>query len=258
MSIEQDECAICLCPLANDIGILDCKHRFCYSCIKKWASTENSCCLCKTKFSSISLEKNTKECVACNTRSGRNKKVKEKVNVEDRSQADTNGPEFTLNLLPFLLAHMGPMFGIESSTSMSMEVHVLNEGTGRVDVLHSRHGGGLLSSTSTSGRGFEMNSNSTSATTGSSGGSSFMHSGVEAMSAGRHHPSPDIFRSPSSAVEIGTASRGNFTSTFTNPSIGSSSSSSNSTSFNGRSYNINIQKKRKCENTKLSQTNFQG
>ena len=77
MSVEQDDCSICLCPLSNDIGILECKHRFCYSCINTWAKNENSCCLCKTKFSSISHEKNVKECVASNTRSGRNKKIQE-------------------------------------------------------------------------------------------------------------------------------------------------------------------------------------
>ena len=61
MSHEQDECAICLCPFSNDIGVLDCKHSFCYSCISQWSKSENSCCLCKKKFSSIRHEKNMKD-----------------------------------------------------------------------------------------------------------------------------------------------------------------------------------------------------
>jgi hypothetical protein len=54
-SPETASCAICMCePDREDISNIDgCAHLFCFSCIGKWADTENSCPLCKSRFSRI-------------------------------------------------------------------------------------------------------------------------------------------------------------------------------------------------------------
>jgi hypothetical protein len=50
-----DNCCICMCEVESDdlAGINGCEHRFCFSCIEKWAERENSCPLCKNRFSKI-------------------------------------------------------------------------------------------------------------------------------------------------------------------------------------------------------------
>jgi hypothetical protein len=52
---ELASCAICMCePDREDISNIDgCAHLFCFSCIGKWSDTENSCPLCKSRFSRI-------------------------------------------------------------------------------------------------------------------------------------------------------------------------------------------------------------
>jgi hypothetical protein len=54
-SPELASCAICMCePDREDVSNIDgCAHLFCFSCIGKWSDTENSCPLCKTRFSRI-------------------------------------------------------------------------------------------------------------------------------------------------------------------------------------------------------------
>lgn len=37
----------------NDLGELQCGHRFCFDCISQWADISTTCCLCKTAFRSI-------------------------------------------------------------------------------------------------------------------------------------------------------------------------------------------------------------
>ena len=48
-------CAICMCePDHEDVSNIDgCSHLFCFECIGKWADTENTCPLCKTRFCKI-------------------------------------------------------------------------------------------------------------------------------------------------------------------------------------------------------------
>ncbi|CAG9329354.1 unnamed protein product [Blepharisma stoltei] len=46
-------CGICLNPIEFQ-GKLDCcKHPFCFDCIERWSETENTCPLCKLRFTSI-------------------------------------------------------------------------------------------------------------------------------------------------------------------------------------------------------------
>lgn len=54
-SPEMVSCAICMCePDREDVSNIDgCAHLFCFSCIGKWSDTENSCPLCKSRFSRI-------------------------------------------------------------------------------------------------------------------------------------------------------------------------------------------------------------
>lgn len=53
---EPLSCRICMCEIEkNEEAKIDgCSHRFCYSCIGKWAERENTCPLCKQRFSKIS------------------------------------------------------------------------------------------------------------------------------------------------------------------------------------------------------------
>jgi Ring finger domain len=51
----DEACCICLTvPEPNEVATIDgCAHCFCYGCIRTWSETENSCPLCKTRFTSI-------------------------------------------------------------------------------------------------------------------------------------------------------------------------------------------------------------
>jgi hypothetical protein len=40
-------CSICLNPLREKVGRLDCGHDFCYVCIEKWIKINSHCPLCK-------------------------------------------------------------------------------------------------------------------------------------------------------------------------------------------------------------------
>ena len=47
---NYDECVICLDPLISELSMLDCKHIFHKSCIKKWSKQQRFCPMCKTDF----------------------------------------------------------------------------------------------------------------------------------------------------------------------------------------------------------------
>lgn len=55
---REAECVICMENKldSNFVGILNCKHEFCFSCIENWAKHENTCPLCKEAFTTISKE----------------------------------------------------------------------------------------------------------------------------------------------------------------------------------------------------------
>lgn len=48
-------CCICMCDIeAEEVAEIDgCAHRFCFGCIEKWAERENTCPLCKARFTKI-------------------------------------------------------------------------------------------------------------------------------------------------------------------------------------------------------------
>lgn len=53
---EPVSCCICMCePEKEEVSrISGCDHLFCFDCIGKWADRENTCPLCKARFTSIS------------------------------------------------------------------------------------------------------------------------------------------------------------------------------------------------------------
>jgi hypothetical protein len=48
-------CCICMCePEAHELSMINgCDHRFCFQCIDQWSDRENSCPLCKVRFTKI-------------------------------------------------------------------------------------------------------------------------------------------------------------------------------------------------------------
>mmetsp|Transcript_29283 Transcript_29283/g.68832 ORF Transcript_29283/g.68832 Transcript_29283/m.68832 type:complete len:392 (-) Transcript_29283:1645-2820(-) len=48
-------CCICMCDVEpNDLASINgCDHQFCFGCIEKWSERENSCPLCKIRFTKI-------------------------------------------------------------------------------------------------------------------------------------------------------------------------------------------------------------
>mmetsp|Transcript_17683 Transcript_17683/g.50914 ORF Transcript_17683/g.50914 Transcript_17683/m.50914 type:complete len:328 (+) Transcript_17683:167-1150(+) len=48
-------CCICMCDVKlDDLSCINgCDHRFCFECIEKWSERENSCPLCKNRFTKI-------------------------------------------------------------------------------------------------------------------------------------------------------------------------------------------------------------
>ena len=53
---EAVSCCVCVCePEKEEVSSINgCDHLFCFDCIGKWADRENTCPLCKTRFTSIS------------------------------------------------------------------------------------------------------------------------------------------------------------------------------------------------------------
>ena len=48
-------CCICMCDVEHEeLALINgCEHQFCFGCIEKWAERENTCPLCKVRFSKI-------------------------------------------------------------------------------------------------------------------------------------------------------------------------------------------------------------
>jgi len=52
---EPSDCCICMCEPEKEeaAGVDGCEHVFCFGCIEKWAERENTCPLCKNRFTNI-------------------------------------------------------------------------------------------------------------------------------------------------------------------------------------------------------------
>uniref|UniRef100_A0A8C0FR39 RING-type E3 ubiquitin transferase n=1 Tax=Bubo bubo TaxID=30461 RepID=A0A8C0FR39_BUBBB len=44
---SEDRCPICLITLDNAALTMPCLHRFCFSCIQRWAEIKPECPLCR-------------------------------------------------------------------------------------------------------------------------------------------------------------------------------------------------------------------
>lgn len=55
IAAENELCTICMCEATcEEVSTVDgCSHKFCFNCIGKWADRENTCPLCKARFSKI-------------------------------------------------------------------------------------------------------------------------------------------------------------------------------------------------------------
>jgi len=76
----QAECTICLSNDSPDVGVLKCKHAFCFGCIESWSEHENSCPLCKVRFAFIDR--------FVTSPNDPNKPVKTRVKIKKRNQGD--------------------------------------------------------------------------------------------------------------------------------------------------------------------------
>lgn len=61
---EEISCCICYTDEIEEYGVLDCKHSFCFSCIKDWANVTNNCPLCKTEFMNITQKDKNRNFIA--------------------------------------------------------------------------------------------------------------------------------------------------------------------------------------------------
>lgn len=52
---QAENCPICLDPVSNYRGILDCNHEYCKECISEWTNNDNSCPLCKHKSKTLRI-----------------------------------------------------------------------------------------------------------------------------------------------------------------------------------------------------------
>ncbi|CAM9261576.1 unnamed protein product, partial [Discosporangium mesarthrocarpum] len=52
MKSDNESCSICLSVPTNR-GVIPCGHGFCFACILTWSKTENTCPLCKGRFTTI-------------------------------------------------------------------------------------------------------------------------------------------------------------------------------------------------------------
>ncbi|CAJ1898719.1 unnamed protein product [Cylindrotheca closterium] len=110
-------CCICMCDAepSNLASINGCEHQFCFGCIEKWAERENTCPLCKVRFSKIDRKNKKRKKGQKNT-----KKVKQRDQRSDlvsgaalegllANFASTQPP----NLARFFLSSVGSLGSID-------------------------------------------------------------------------------------------------------------------------------------------------
>ncbi|KAM3132997.1 hypothetical protein pb186bvf_014853 [Paramecium bursaria] len=103
---KSESCGICFNPVELQVlnyvkifkGQLDCcSHIYCHDCIEKWSQIENTCPLCKQKFSSIQQKWKRVTYI-------RKKIKKQKIIIEDKSQSDPHDYIWWELLIQFLLS----------------------------------------------------------------------------------------------------------------------------------------------------------
>jgi hypothetical protein len=48
--IDRESCGICLDDITDQGKINSCEHQFCFTCIKTWSDTSNTCPMCRERF----------------------------------------------------------------------------------------------------------------------------------------------------------------------------------------------------------------
>jgi len=106
-------CGICYQPIEKQ-GTLDiCNHEFCFKCIETWAKTENSCPMCKKRFSKIKNiwkrpyygENSRKKLCTPNTKANIDEVPNQEIEIPTRNQNSLDGGVLTVErLLNFLIA----------------------------------------------------------------------------------------------------------------------------------------------------------
>jgi len=72
---EPTDCVICLDKPETRGRLNSCDHLFCFSCVKKWSEQENTCPLCKKRFTQIEQHPAAVATEATSTRSSRKRKA---------------------------------------------------------------------------------------------------------------------------------------------------------------------------------------
>jgi len=132
-SVEDRNCPICLTqPNIADLSTIDgCKHTFCWDCIEKWSEQENSCPLCKARFTRINRvhkkRKRTKDEIAAKMPVSKNTKtVKRRNQTADYGRIpltdyiQDNNPYGQLSFFRTLLTQ-GAASNLNPASSLSTE-----------------------------------------------------------------------------------------------------------------------------------------
>lgn len=60
--VVRDVCAICITPLDDStVAKINCVHRYCFDCIKRWSETRNTCPQCLETFDVIKQVRGSRE-----------------------------------------------------------------------------------------------------------------------------------------------------------------------------------------------------
>ncbi|CAG9318109.1 unnamed protein product [Blepharisma stoltei] len=113
-------CSICLNPIEFQGKVDACQHTYCYDCILRWSEVENTCPVCKTRFSFVSLIPHR-----LNYRITRNRKNQIKIKQANQHMNYTNE---TLNAT---IRH--------AQESINQEYRILLRELGDIDIRDLRH-----------------------------------------------------------------------------------------------------------------------
>jgi hypothetical protein len=84
-STEEQTCCICMCEpeQSEESTISGCQHIFCWGCISKWSDRENTCPLCKCRFTKITRVHQQRRKKGSSTPVQNSKKVKQRDQLAD-------------------------------------------------------------------------------------------------------------------------------------------------------------------------------